>query len=239
MLKKVLKRLIKRPKKKQKSELDFSSEEEYYEYLFTTNTKWSSKLPNKDEAQRWNAIFGHINYLKAHSQNKDRLSILDLGSGRGWLSNLLSKYGEVVGIEPVKPVVEFSKKLYPDIEFYSGFISEYKSLLKEKELDLIVCSEVIEHVPDKFKIEFCSDLFEVLSENGYLILTTPRNEIQKEYVAAYGNPGQPIEEWVGTEEVEKMFELVGFTSLNYIGVNLPHLSKCPDLEIYQTWLFKK
>jgi 2-polyprenyl-3-methyl-5-hydroxy-6-metoxy-1,4-benzoquinol methylase len=173
----------------------------YYKKLFVENPTWNSTEPNEDEASRWQVI---ENMLKRLIDIKE---IIDVGCGRGWLSNKLSAYGEVTGIEPVETVVEHAKKLFPKIKFYSLRPDEYIEQYK-KSYSVVVCSEVLEHVIDKSK--FIHDLNVLTSENGHLIVTTPRAELKKLWEDKYGAPAQPIEEWISTEDLKYLIAQNGF-----------------------------
>jgi SAM-dependent methyltransferase len=94
------------------------SERAYYKQLFLENVYWNRPIPNGEETLRWQIIEKFIEQIK--NSNKSKLNILDLGCGRGWLTNLLSNYGEVIGIEPVKAVVDYGKSLFPSLNLITG-----------------------------------------------------------------------------------------------------------------------
>jgi len=221
---------------------DFESEDSYYKYLFTENKLWNSSEPNRDEQARWNVIRDHLQFIRGYLtclEKKGDLRILDIGSGRGWLSQKLSAFGEVVGIEPVDAVVKHAKKLFPNLHFLSGTLQDHENYLKEAKLNLVVCSEVIEHIPDDAKDFFCRGINKILDESGFLIITTPRREVQKMWVELYGDPSQPIESWLSTDDLAGILKRNGFRPLNYKGIKLEHLAKGQDIEIYQSWIFIK
>src|ERR1700753_1163011 len=89
------------------------TEDEFYKNLFIENKKWNTASPNYDENLRWTTIekflFFIEGYKYANALTDKKYKILDVGCGRGWLSNLLTAYGNVIGIEPVKSVVEYGK----------------------------------------------------------------------------------------------------------------------------------
>lgn len=213
------------------------TEEEYYEELFTKHPKWSSPNPNHEEQLRWEIIKNFVEIAKGNSPSKN-FKILDLGSGRGWLTNLLSTYGEILGIEPVKPVVEYARKIFPNIEFLSGTTKDLLDDEKKNQFDLIVSSEVFEHIPDEGKDEFITDIYKLLSPNGFLILTTPRQEAQEQWMK-YGNPNQPIEDWISESELKRIVEKNKFEQVKLERFSISPNEQAPKIEIYQLWLFKK
>lgn len=236
----IIKKIVGKFKKKNNSRLDFSSENQFYESLFVKNVDWNSPNPNNDELNRWVEISSHINFIKGMKfQNFEDVEfrILDLGCGRGWLTNLLSRFGFCLGIEPIEKVVEYAEKLFPNLTFYSGQLSMYSSLLINENINLIVSSEVIEHIEENKRNQYCQEMYDILPNEGFVIITTPRKEIQEEYVKKFGNPNQPLENWMTETEVLKLFIDNGFKNLNHSKVTLPNLGF--DFPIYQTWLFQK
>lgn len=72
-------------------------------------------------------------------------TVLDVGSGTGWLSEILYGNGakNVVGIEPSKRNIAYSKNHYPDLKIYEGTIETYAKTTK---FDIILVILVLEHV---------------------------------------------------------------------------------------------
>ena len=179
------------------------SESEYYENLFIKNSLWNKPEPNQEEVLRWEIIEEFVKYSRSNFTKKEDVeyNILDLGCGRGWLTNLLSEYGKIKGVEPVKSVVDYAKNMFPDIDFVVG---TSKDLFEEKdEYDLIVSSEVIEHISDDKKDDFINDIWGLLNKKGFVILTTPRKEAQEGW-SKYVSPEQPIEDWISESELESL-----------------------------------
>lgn len=213
--------------------LESLTEEQYYEQLFIKNNRWNKPAPNNDEFKRWTVIESLIKEIK----NDDNLKILDLGCGRGWLTNLLSQFGEVIGIEPVNKVVEYAKNIFPEIHFLKGtainLINQYKDTF-----DLIVSSEVIEHIPDLEKQQFVKEIHMLLKNDGFLIITTPRKDVEKEW-NKYTDSNQPIEDWISENDLKLLFEENGFSAKKIERVSLQPKAEAPFIDIYQVWLFKK
>ncbi len=177
---------------------------DFYENFFVKNSEWNGMNPNSDELTRWNVI---KNFLELINLPKTSI-ILDIGCGRGWLTNLLREYGDPTGIDPVEPVVIYAKNLFPELNFYSLTPREYGKK-RFKKVDIIVMSEVIEHI--KEKREFLLDVMRLLKNPGYLILSTPRGELRSFYEKKYGNPSQPIENWIDSESLKLLLINSGLT----------------------------
>src|SRR5271170_7116957 len=93
------------------------STDDYYVSLFVENPAWSSSEPNADEAARWLRISTLLQKITAGKPADKPLRILDVGCGRGWLTNLASKFGCSEGVEPVASVAEQARRLFPGICF--------------------------------------------------------------------------------------------------------------------------
>ena len=203
--------------------LDF--ENKYYVNFFVRNEIWNSYEPNEDELSRLKIIEEFMNQIGS----EPNINILDVGCGRGWLANKLTPYGFVTGIDPVPGVIEYARQLYTDIEFYN---QKPQRLLREvgaEKFDVIVCSEVLEHV--YLKKRFIKTLKKLLKSNGYLILSTPRLELQRKWVETQSKPSQPIERWISTESLIKLFISTRFNII-------AHKNTYID-DIYQIYLVKK
>jgi 2-polyprenyl-3-methyl-5-hydroxy-6-metoxy-1,4-benzoquinol methylase len=229
----IIKNIFNKSKPTKEEEL---SEEEYYENLFVKNEKWNNVNPNYDENKRWESIKKIINTNKVF-EGIENPKILDLGCGRGWLTNLLSQFGEIVGIEPVGKVIEHARKIFPNIKF---FIGTSKDLLKASkgEFDLIVSSEVIEHIKDELKKDFVADISKLLTKNGFVIITTPRKEAQLKWIEN-SKLGQPIEDWISENDLENLFLESNFKSIGLERIGMQQSNNSEELEIYQVWLFRK
>jgi 2-polyprenyl-3-methyl-5-hydroxy-6-metoxy-1,4-benzoquinol methylase len=222
--------------KRRDLQLKFDSEDEYYEYLFVKNKKWSQKEPNKDESLRLEKINELLNEVKKDwKENKiSSPAIIDFGCGRGWLTNSLSFLGTVTGIDPVEPVIKYARKLFPNLNFECG---SFEKLAMHK-VELIVSSEVIEHLSEEQKDLFLRTSFESLKPNGYLLITTPRAEAYQEW-CKNNTSQQPLEEWITEERMHQLFENNRFKIKNKIRLN-DHLYKGEgQLELYQLWLVQK
>lgn len=166
---------------------------DYYDNRFGNETI-SSELHMEDWF-RWEMIEKKIKLFLEDSPPK-KISILDFGCGTGWLSHLLSKYGNVTGIDISEKAIELASQKYKDINFVS-FDASSKAFekIKETTFDLIVSSEVIEHVQDQR--EYFYNMMRLLKPEGFLILTTPNGQWKKNYFyKERSNWGQPFEFWL-------------------------------------------
>lgn len=186
---------------------------------------------NVDEYSRLQQIYQCLE-LAASIEGRRKLKLVDAGCGRGWLTHFSSRYGDVVGFEPVPETIGHAKNLYPDLHFEvaTPFLMNY--LGHSGKYDVCVCSEVIEHVPDLYKEAFVIDLKALLKATGYIVLTTPRGERYDEWMSKYGNGAQPTEAWISETDLKSLMESQGFEAL--YKTRAGYFS-----DIYQVWLFKK
>ena len=229
-----------------------NQEDQFYTDLFVRSGTWSTPTPNTDESMRWEKIKGFLPDIQRKlSQNGHQsVRILDVGCGRGWLTNLLSDYGYCEGIEPVEPVVEYGRKLFPHLTLYSGFPEDLLTRKNFQPYDLIVTSEVIEHIPHAQKSCFVHTLQQLLKPNGAVILTTPRAEVWDQWKTV-STPNQPIEDWITEQDLLAIFEQLAFKELSraHIFFDLPSFQyvESPQaktrhaanniIPLYQIWAF--
>ncbi|WP_373549168.1 class I SAM-dependent methyltransferase [Haliscomenobacter sp.] len=212
-------------------------EESYYTYLFTKDVGWSKSSPNKNELLRWGQIEKKVKNILSGDEFKDRAPyIIDFGCGRGWLAFLLSSYGKVTGIEPVGKVVVHAKKIYPQIDVRMGSLAILNKL--ETKPDIIVSSEVIEHIPHEEKLSYFGSFNAALQNKGFLIVTTPRAEAWEEW-SKYALPDQPVEEWISGAELEKLATESGFTTIESEVFSESPNEEAPAIDVYQLWVFQK
>jgi len=128
-----------------------------------------------------------------------RPRIADVGCGRGWLTQLLSRFGEVTGFD--RSVTE-AKKRYPSINFVECDILE----IPPDDFDVAVCSEVIEHVRKEDQPKLIETLFSILRPGGALILTTPNAPRSSQIVNALSlqEKLQPIEDWLDADSLKRL-----------------------------------
>ena len=114
----------------------------------------------------WN-FFRHLVNLTS-SRKVD--SILDVGCGEGFTLYRLKERGigtRLEGIEYLKDAIDLGKKMYPEIKITQGDI--YKLPYEDNSFDLVLCTEVLEHLEDPAKA--LKELVRV--SRRYLVVSVP------------------------------------------------------------------
>ena len=188
---------------------DRSDTDAFYSRLFIEDPAWSTRHPNVEEARRAAKILPLMSEL-ARGRGEG-LRTLDLGCGRGWLTNLASDYGECVGIDPVRPVVESARERFPDLRFEVGTAADLLAATPAERYDVVITSEVVEHVPEAEREGFVADIRALLAPDGAVIVTTDRGELRSRWSRRGGTTEQPEENWLTERELRGLFERHGFT----------------------------
>jgi 2-polyprenyl-3-methyl-5-hydroxy-6-metoxy-1,4-benzoquinol methylase len=164
------------------------------------NSYWRerSKILNPHELCRLGEIFNALAVVREDARLRNiNLQICDFGSGWGWLSNFLSYVGDVVGVELSNAAVSDAKQQFPHVEFVCSDITQWRP---QRTFDLVVSSEVVEHVPDK--AAFFETIDTILRPGGWVILTTPNRAVKTGWDAQNGT-SQIIEEWCSVPELRQ------------------------------------
>ena len=101
-------------------------------------------------------------------------SILDVGAGEGFTLEMFrqNKIGKKLeGIEYMDEAIEFGKQFHPKVKIKKGDI--YKLPYKDNSFDVIICTEVLEHLDDP--IRALQELRRVTKK--YVILSVPNEPL--------------------------------------------------------------
>ncbi len=125
--------------------------------------------------------------------------ILEAGCGTGWLSNKLSEFGKVTGVDLGSQIIETAQKNYPQVDFRSGDVHTLD--LPNNYFDVIVTSEVLSHVPDQ--PFFLHRLAELLKPGGFLLVTS-QNKFVFDRTENISPPDGWIRRWVTMKMLKNM-----------------------------------
>lgn len=196
--------------------------EETFYAEFWRSEAWGSATPNEDESARARVLLQLMHeHVAPALRGRDEVRLLDVGCGRGWLTKLLSQFGSARGIDPVAAAIERAKDLFPDLDFAQGYSDDLIEQGLAGAFDVVVSSEVIEHVPDDAKPAFLASLYDLLAQQGFCLLTTPRGELF-DWWSGLGYPHQPVESWVTEPKLRALAEAAGFRVLAQRRVWVPN-----------------
>jgi 2-polyprenyl-3-methyl-5-hydroxy-6-metoxy-1,4-benzoquinol methylase len=176
---------------------------EYYDKRFGHDIEDAFRL-NFDETERWNHIKCAVE--KFTGNRKSEIQILDFGCGRGWLSQRLSTFGNVTGVDLSDEAIHKAKQNFPDINFICiDAAADLHQSLGNKKFDLVVSSEVIEHV--KKQQEYVDNMVSLLSDRGKIIMTTPNGQWKEHHFFKERKTwAQPFEFWLTRDNLMKLTE---------------------------------
>ena len=108
--------------------------------------------------------------------------IIDFGCGDGFLSNLLAQKGlDVVSVDLALSRLRKTKSACAHDSFVLTNIE--KSGLKSDIFDFLVCSEVLEHIPNYPHV--VDEMFRILKPGGKAIITVPYKENLKTFICPH------------------------------------------------------
>lgn len=187
---------------------------DYYDQLWSTyepDIQLRTKPGSFGEA-RVSFIIKCVESIRGNCQN---LRILDLGCGDGWISYLLSPYGDVVGTDFAPTTLDTARQKYGESVTFHLADPNYSHLGigEDTKFDIVVSSEVIEHVQNHDA--FVKQIHNFLTIGGHCILTTPNANVWEAY-KQHKTP-QPIENWLSPQELEEVFTQNGFVIQKHSG----------------------
>lgn len=188
------------------------TDEEVYEYIY----KQAEIMPGYERYHRYAQLVKKVRNplallsnsesvywsvaqsLKQYFPGSTNVSILEIGSGLGYLTYALNKAGySAKGIDISEDAVSKANKRY-------GNYYEYKNLFKiieeNERYDCVIMTEVIEHVEDP--VSFIGAALKLLKSEGKLIVTTP-NKNATQQGTVWHSDFPPVHLWFFTEESVK------------------------------------
>jgi 2-polyprenyl-3-methyl-5-hydroxy-6-metoxy-1,4-benzoquinol methylase len=194
--------------------------EKFYSQMWKSD-EWGTKEINLDEQVRSQAIIKLIEeFIVPNSGSKKTLKIVDAGCGRGWLTAMLKIYGDVIGIDTTSAAIRRGKELFPECQFVCEDTTTLVKNVGACSFDLVVSTEVIEHIPDESKSGFMQSIYELIAFGGFAILTTPRGELWDAWEKK-NKEKQPIEEWIEEKDLIKLCKDAGFEIFSHRRIFLP------------------
>ena len=182
----------------------------YYDQLWSK----ASRELHYTEVDRAQFVVGSVRDFV----RKDGLQILDLGCGRGMMAPCLSPLGSVTGIDFSSHGIQIARERYGE---HANFVvtdadSPTLGLAADLQFDVVVCSEVIEHVPSPLALLQQVAMF--LRPGGWCMLTTPNKHVWPQYSESMRSYLQPVENWLAPCQIRALFQKAGFRVIRHEGL---------------------
>lgn len=162
------------------------------------NSSNYAKHTSKNPLQRY-LINRFYRVLLAYAGETAADYTLDAGCGEGFTLDKLRRAklgGQLAGFDASETAVKTGMQMFPDIRLATGNIYHIKK--KDKSFDLVICSEVLEHLENPGKA--LAELRRV--SRNYLLLTVPwepwfqlTNFLLGKYIRRWGNHPEHINHW--------------------------------------------
>ena len=173
--------------------------------------EWEDKINKSETEKRLNIVYKKIFNPISLREKK----FLDIGCGLGFFSLRAGKLGaNVYGIDIGSNLIKICKKRYPKGKF--SVASAERIPFKDNSFDIILCTEVIEHVNNQQKV--IDEIFRVLKQGGHLVITTPNRIFQPLYtfLCSLGiRPYHGNEYWYYPWDIIKALETRGRVTKRY------------------------
>jgi len=153
---------------------------------------WNATMRDPEHLNEWCIRRAEVIFQFFRSLNLENPRILDFGCGTGWLSEMLSKYGHVTGVDLAESAIATAKSRVPQGTFFAGDI--FKISLPSDHFDVVVSQEVIAHVPDQ--VAYLDRAADVLKPGGHLIITTPNKFVIERSDVFPPQPPEHLEKWL-------------------------------------------
>ncbi len=180
---------------------------------------FDSKMNMYDTKKRLDVVFNEL--LTEDITNK---KVLDAGCGTGWFSKgAVDRGAQVTSMDLGEKLLS---KVAEKCESERVVGSILQMPFPDNTFDIIISSEVIEHVPSPF--EGVKEMYRVLKPGGILILTTP-NQLWyfSVWIANRLNlrPYQGLENWTSWNGMKSNLKEIGFINNKMVGIHiLPFVS---------------
>jgi len=129
-----------------------------------------------------------------------KLKILDIGSGEGGTSQVLSEVNNVTSFDMNKIRLQRQQNSFSNFNLLCGSSSSLP--FKNNSLDLIILQDVLEHLNNREKL--INNIYNLLNDKGMIYLSTP-NKFSVINVIADPHWGVPLVSLLKRESISKYF----------------------------------
>jgi len=183
----------------------------YYDALWK---KLAAELGDFEKDRAEFVVAGIKRHVRAEG-----LEILDFGCGRGWMAPFLAPFGRVTGIDFSKEGISIARRQYGEVGTFllADPGAPQLGIPVGKQFDVVVSSEVIEHVLDHES--FMAQIVSLMKPQGWCFLTTPNGNVWDRFRSdARFKPGlQPIENWLTPAKLSALLRRYGLGIVRHEG----------------------
>lgn len=176
---------------------------EYYDSYFSEQSDLSH-----DNRERYRRVYSLIDKLNLPQQAR----VLNVGAGSGRISAHCSKHFE--DITAVDITISDSLREVEVVDLCEGALPSLP--FRSHKFDLVVCSEVLEHIPRLDQAASVAELARLVSPSGYLVLSTPNPRSFFELCNS-SRDGQLIENWIPPNILRDYLEEAGLDIIELRG----------------------
>lgn len=121
-----------------------------------------------------NRAFLRFNEIESIKNKK----VLDIGCGFGWLEyQLQNSVLKITGIDSDQMIIKNNQKLRHSNRVIFKKASALKMPFEDNSFEVVISSEVIEHLPKGSENIFFKEIYRVLKNNGVCFISTPNKNI--------------------------------------------------------------
>lgn len=102
---------------------------------------------------------------------KTQKRVIEIGCGTGVFSTVLNEGAEYWGVEPEINSFKIACELNKKGKFFNGFFSEIENEIPNNYFDVVICNDVIEHIPDY--LGFLESIKGKMEKDAVLIASVP------------------------------------------------------------------
>lgn len=194
--------------------------DQYYLDRWDSKSNWIDIGPTKRKRLE-NLLY----FLGKYSDNTKTIKLIDYGCGSGWLFHYLKEFGinELYGFDVTPSTLKVIREEYPFVRELWCKTGDFPTEIPQSYFNFCTSIEVIEHVPFSEKSSYLRELNAILSDGGYLYLTTPNGKYFKTGIKEYEK--QPIEDWCTPSQMLALLKSNGFVVIAQGSISFrPNLS---------------
>jgi len=144
-----------------------------------------------EEIESFDGSYGRLNFLVKQCKNK---KVLNIGVGGGIFEKLALKNNiDVYSLDPSENTINIIKNLIGKDKAKIGYSQNIP--FNNEFFDIVVMSEVLEHLEMETIKQTLQEVKRVLKNNGKFIGTVPYNENLKEQLVVCPNCGEKFHRW--------------------------------------------